>query len=451
MMRDGKTKIVLGAAACVLFAAGIWHLFHMRFESGDIYPPYSSLRTDPLGTKVFYQSLQESGIAVSRSFVPPEKLDAAHESTMFFLGHEFRIGDWSMMLDRHEISALRDFVRKGGRVVVTFLPQPSRTFRPSPEDAGETPRAESGRGIDSAKAGNQPGRTNTASQVPGKKPKDEKAPVKADAKPVKATPRKPTGAKSKEARELEEAGTKWLQVGIASADPSGEDRAVLSTNAAAPGLPGHISCHTAAYFSGVDQTRWTVVYRQANQPVIIERKYGKGSLVLSTPTYFVSNEAMRNERQTGLLLWLMDGRKRAVFDEFSHGMTLNPNTATLLRNYRLHWFIASLLLLALLFVWKNSMSLVPAHAEDDEMPDRRLQGGKDSLSGLVNLLRRNVDRATLLGVCVARWKQNLGATGRNINKKKIELVDAAVLTSRASSPVDAYNEICGIIHKESPN
>ena len=34
------------------------HLFQLRFEQGDIYPAYSSLRADPLGTKVFYESLE---------------------------------------------------------------------------------------------------------------------------------------------------------------------------------------------------------------------------------------------------------------------------------------------------------------------------------------------------------------------------------------------------------
>ena len=32
------------------FGYGLNRLFSLRFESGDIYPAYSSFRTDPLGT-----------------------------------------------------------------------------------------------------------------------------------------------------------------------------------------------------------------------------------------------------------------------------------------------------------------------------------------------------------------------------------------------------------------
>ena len=38
------------------FAVGITKLFLLRFEAGDVYPPYSSLRADPLGTMVLYKA-----------------------------------------------------------------------------------------------------------------------------------------------------------------------------------------------------------------------------------------------------------------------------------------------------------------------------------------------------------------------------------------------------------
>ena len=46
-----------------LFVFGLTQLFKLRFEAGDIYPEYSSLRADPLGAKALYQSL-ESLLAV---------------------------------------------------------------------------------------------------------------------------------------------------------------------------------------------------------------------------------------------------------------------------------------------------------------------------------------------------------------------------------------------------
>ena len=40
-----------------LFVTGLYQLMALRFDSGDIYPPYSTLRSDPLGTKILYSTL----------------------------------------------------------------------------------------------------------------------------------------------------------------------------------------------------------------------------------------------------------------------------------------------------------------------------------------------------------------------------------------------------------
>ena len=45
---------VLGA-----FGYGLVQLFKLRFATGDIYPPYSSLRGDPLGSRVYVDRLQQ--------------------------------------------------------------------------------------------------------------------------------------------------------------------------------------------------------------------------------------------------------------------------------------------------------------------------------------------------------------------------------------------------------
>src|SRR4028118_812068 len=47
--------VVLGAG----FVYALAHLFALRFETGDIYPPYSSWRAEPLGTKGLADALAE--------------------------------------------------------------------------------------------------------------------------------------------------------------------------------------------------------------------------------------------------------------------------------------------------------------------------------------------------------------------------------------------------------
>ncbi len=52
--------MIRNATLVVLLLAlllGVIQLFLLRFQAGDIYPAYSSLRSDPLGTRAFYESL----------------------------------------------------------------------------------------------------------------------------------------------------------------------------------------------------------------------------------------------------------------------------------------------------------------------------------------------------------------------------------------------------------
>ena len=39
-----KGAAILMVLLALLFSAGLMHLFNLRFEAGDVYPPYSSLR-----------------------------------------------------------------------------------------------------------------------------------------------------------------------------------------------------------------------------------------------------------------------------------------------------------------------------------------------------------------------------------------------------------------------
>jgi len=49
--------------------------------------------------------------------------------------------------------------------------------------------------------------------------------------------------------------------------------------------------------------------------VVIERDFGKGSVVIATDSYFVSNESMEQDRHADLLAWLIGANKNVVFDE----------------------------------------------------------------------------------------------------------------------------------------
>ena len=73
MKRYFPLILLLGCASAFTF--GLVRLFQLRFEVGDVYPAYSSLRSDPLGTMAFYESLgRVPGISARRDFSTQNRL-----------------------------------------------------------------------------------------------------------------------------------------------------------------------------------------------------------------------------------------------------------------------------------------------------------------------------------------------------------------------------------------
>src|SRR5689334_15100726 len=77
----------LALAACVgLFALGLLRLFQERFETGDIYPRYSTWRSDPFGCRALFESLRRyPGLRPERALAR-EDLARPGDPAWLFLG-----------------------------------------------------------------------------------------------------------------------------------------------------------------------------------------------------------------------------------------------------------------------------------------------------------------------------------------------------------------------------
>src|SRR5262249_17870807 len=150
-------------------------------------------------------------------------------------------------------------------------------------------------------------------------------------------------------------------------------------------------------------------YARGTNAVVIERAWGPGTLVMATDSYFVSNEAMRKERHPELLAWLVGQNKEVVFDEAHLGIVETPGVGTLIRKYRLQWPLLGLILLAALFIWKNSVSLAPPYSAEQR---QEYVAGKEIAAGFVNLLRRNIPSRDVLKVCFVEWKKSFPSGGK---------------------------------------
>ena len=81
-------KLKIFASLCgILFAVGLTQLFLLRFEAGNVYPLYSSLRSDPMGTRVLFHGYDRlSSDTVERNYRPWQHIKLNEKTTMMIIG-----------------------------------------------------------------------------------------------------------------------------------------------------------------------------------------------------------------------------------------------------------------------------------------------------------------------------------------------------------------------------
>src|SRR6266516_2767560 len=112
-----KFSVILLLFILVGFAYALNRLFSLRFQAGDIYPAYSSFRTDPLGTKALYESLDRL-LTVERNFRPLLRMESGRDLALFVLG----VQPSQLRLADVEVNDLEQYVGRGGRLVISFYP-----------------------------------------------------------------------------------------------------------------------------------------------------------------------------------------------------------------------------------------------------------------------------------------------------------------------------------------
>jgi len=393
-----KGGLILLLLLLVLFGYGMSRLFRLRFEAGDIYPAYSSLHADPLGTKAFHDSLNHL-IPAERNYRALLRIDRGVGQTLFVLGTDLQ----QLYASQADVRDLEQFVMTGGRLVLAFHPVFTR---------GEIyPRLS----------------TNQVS------------------------------IKGKSRDDLHELGIVSLQdrwhfkaeFTPLSRNDEGVYQPALAQSLDRDDLPKTISCHTALTLEALDPA-WTTLFERTNaSPVIMERKLGNGSIALSADSYLFSNEALLKDRQTSLLAWFTGDARTAIFDETHLGVEEHRGVATLARKYRLHGFVAGFALLIVLFFWRSSSSLVPPRPEQSS--EAGWVQGQHSAAGFSNLLRRNIPVRALLATCIQEWNRSCRSQTPLPRLEKMQAVIDAENSAPASNtnPVRTYREIASLLSRST--
>lgn len=413
-----RAPIIALIICAVLFAAGLFQLLKLRFEAGDIYPPYSSLRADPLGAMAFYEALDRlPEMKVERDFNAANRLPTGRNTTYLQLGAQPYEWEW---IGDDEFRTIQDFVTSGGRLVIMFFPEltrPVSIFRPDEQEE--------------------------AREKSGQKTSDPKA------TPSKPARKRSVRSKSGRVRHQTSLRERWgIEIAFRELD-RGTDTydSALAQRRADLTLPESLKWHSALVFTNVS-TNWQTIYARGTNVVIAERKFGAGSVVLAGDSFLVSNEAMVDDRQPELLSWLLGNSREVVFDEAHFGIQQTEGVATLLRKYHLYAVIGALLLLAVLFIWKNALAFVPPWEMTRSQP---FVPGRETSAGFINLLRRNIPSRDLLKVCFTEWKKSApkSSGAASTRQARAEALLSAEMERRPSDrrPLAVYQEICRTLKK----
>ncbi len=428
MLRRGFGTWLTLAILLVLMIAAFASIMEMRFSPGDIYAHYSTKRSDPLGARAFYESLDRMpGVEVSRNLSSPQRIKGLDEDTALVLLGLPRGA--LVRLRAPDDSPVMDAVREGTRLVIVMNPG-YVPLAAKKEDENWLERREKIK--------------KELHEKEGDEEEDEDQELK-----------KLLGElfldyirielKAQEGFERPEQGWEVEAVGSDFEEDAEEGL---------PELPKVFPNWYSQYRFENVESPWSEVARVEDLPVVVQRPYGKGRIVMASDAYFSSNEALWKKGDTTFLWWLIGGKKKVVFDETIHGSEESGGIMKLIRRYRLHGFFAGLLVFLILLAWSGGSSLVPGSEEMERglTGDGGAVSGEDASSGMVRMLRRSIRPAELLDQCVTLWQESSSGAGAALSpaqKTEMEKVQQTRRSRPKELPLNvAYEKLVQVLRKK---
>ncbi len=396
----------------VLFLTGLIQLILLRFEAGDVYPPYSSLRADPLGCKALYESLTRlTDLQVTRNFHAWNEAKFPDRVTVIFVGFDRWKFEYGSESHRR---ALLDRVAHGARMIFAFRDLSVPGIEAGTEGTGE---------------------------------RDETNETEAEPEEGNDSESKPDTFDDFRSQSLAET----LGITVESLEIQEDEPIAVKSAVGMDSLPDELRWHSSIGFSQ-SSDRWVPLYSVGGSPVIVERPFGKGEVILIADSYLLSNEGLRRDRAADVLAWLAGDHSTIVFDETHLGVQETQGIGSLIRKYRLHAFLLGLSLVALLVIWKNCVSFLPPHEDEAEQSDVLAVDGKDTTEGFYNLLRRALAPDGLLQTSLEEWENSfLGSKhgrliyGERADEARRLLAAEKSVPSRRRNLLKVYNRISDVL------
>ena len=391
------------ALVVAVFGWGILDILVTRFDTGEMFPPYSSYRNDPLGTKALFASLDRlPGMEVDRYIDPLRSLaDAPSEQTVLLIGVNTQQPKFA---PRAFADAVDEVANKGGRIVLAFAPSEADFLAEEMARVGVPCRR-------SREADEEDEAKKRAAEL---------------AEPVVSI------------------NDRWgieLQYEPLRFDGDGGLITQDAILASRDELPEVMEWHNGLQFT-LNDAAWRTVYECRDEVVVAERPLGEGSLVFVGDSYYLTNEGLAGSRQAEFIAWLMGGNSYIQFDEEHLGMLQHPGTAALIRRYGLESLFAGFIVLAMLFAWRAGSSIAPRYSDTLPANAGDLERGRDAHSGFANLVQRSTPPDQVVAECVIQWRHSvLPGLGRSDAKEIADALHQAVEANRTSAPVDTYRAV----------
>ena len=386
-----QLALLLLVTVMVSAAWFVYSMMSIRLDSGEMYPQYSSFRSDPLGTKALYQALQRMpGLTVERNLKPAHRIESNPGQTMIFAGLPgFEFADDDGVLSKE----VRRIVADGTRMVVAM-----------PSLHGSTVPWEN---INRARTGKR------ASRAKKEDAKDDEETEKSD--PVVAEsssfnlftvyPKQPMIMDKEGVPLVADVGSPLHGLDL----PRWHSIYSLSTTAPQP------KNDKVESSEATPSSPWKVIATVMGKPVIMERNAGLGTVVVCTDRYFLSNEALWSNPNSAFLSWLIGPCSKVVFEETHLGSMVGEDEGimALSRRYHMHGLFFGCFGLFTLIIWRGVASLIPrdpsadlGHWKGDAV------AGMSAASGLEALLRRGIPFKHLVRRAFSIWQSTPSASSR---------------------------------------
>jgi hypothetical protein len=428
--------VLLGAA----LVAGFVGVLEKRFVEGAVYPHYASYRNDPLGTSALYESLERlEGVEVSRNLRHLQSVTGLDGDTVLLLLGYPRDGFEDLRAP--DDSPVMRAVEEGARLVLTINPGTvPELFRPERTEQEEDwmERRRKIREARSRRAAAEKSEQGAEGSEEDEEDEEDEEEAKLEREMASAVGQRLT---AKLRFEVTAPGYE--------ARPENGWETVGGEGAFSP-PPSELPVWRSQYRLDPKDEAWRAAVLVGEDPVVIERPWGEGSVVIASDSYFASNEGLHLGSSPEFLLWLLGGKAKAVFDETIHGTLETGGAMKLIRRYRAHGVFFGLLVFFALWAWRSASPLVPG----SEAQDRGLVDGSGTVmgegsgTGFLRLLRRSVPPAELLGQCLASWRASLAAEPPEaVGRDLAEIAGRHRADPKAFGAAEAYRAVAERLRK----